>query len=275
MTRIAICAPATPITGDVADAVTALAAAEFPELTLVFHDQCFAEDGHFAGPDDLRLGAFLDCANDPGADAVWFARGGYGSNRIAEAALGRLDTAARDKAYLGFSDCGFLLAGLFKGGVGRPAHGPMPVNIRGEGGDTAVRRALSWLAGCDEGLEPGLDDRPAVAFNLMTLASLTGTPLMPDLTGHVVIVEEVAEHLYAIDRLFFHVVHQLKAAAGLRLGMVTAVPENDRPFGSEAEDIARYWCAAAGIPFLGRAEVGHHPDNRIVPFGLAASHRRA
>ena len=206
---------------------------------------------------------------------VTFARGGYGSNRIAEAALRRLDSAARSKAYLGFSDCGFLLAGLYKAGVGRPAHGPMPINIRSRGGEAAVHRALSWLAGRDEGLEPGLDERPAAAFNLMTLAALTGTALMPDLTGHVVIVEEVAEHLYAIDRLFFHMVHQLKGVAGLRLGMVTAVPENDRPFGAEAEDIARHWCDAAGIPFLGRAEVGHHPDNRIVPFGLAAGHRRA
>jgi muramoyltetrapeptide carboxypeptidase len=275
MTRIAICAPATPISRDVAHAVTALAAAEFPDLTLVFHEQCFAEEGHFAGRDAIRLEAFVECANDAAFDAVWFARGGYGSNRIAEAALDRLDRAARDKAYLGFSDCGFLLAGLYKAGMGRPAHGPMPVNIRAEAGDAAVRRALAWLAGSDEGLEPGLDERPTVAFNLMTLASLTGTPLMPDLTGHVVIVEEVAEHLYAVDRLFFHVAAHIRGAAGLRLGMVTAVPENDRPFGSEAEDIARYWCERAGIPFLGRAEIGHHPDNRIVPFGLAAAHPRA
>jgi muramoyltetrapeptide carboxypeptidase len=275
MKRIAICAPATPITRDVADAVTALATADSPELTLAFHEQCFAEEGHFAGSDTLRLEAFVECANDPGSDAVWFARGGYGSNRIAEVALNRLSSTASDKAYLGFSDCGFLLAGLYKAGVGRPAHGPMPVNVRAEGGEAAVRRALAWLAGRDEGLEPTIDDRPTVAFNLMTLASLTGTPLMPDLTGHVVIVEEVAEHLYAIDRLFFHVVHCLKGTAGLRLGMVTAVPANDRPFGSEAEDIARYWCDASGIPFLGRAEVGHHADNRIVPFGLAAAHRRA
>jgi muramoyltetrapeptide carboxypeptidase len=275
MTRIAICAPATPITRDVADAVTALAAAEFQALTLEFHEQCFAEEGHFAGSDALRLAAFVEWANDASFDAVWFARGGYGSNRIAEAALRRLDHAAQDKTYLGFSDCGFLLAGLYKAGVGRPVHGSMSVNIRSDGGDAAVRRALGWFAGSDDGLEPGLDDRPTVAFNLMTLAALSGTPLMPDLTGHVVIVEEVAEHLYAIDRLFFHVAHQLKRIAGLRLGMVTAVPENDRPFGSEAEDIARYWCETADIPFLGRAEVGHYSDNRIVPFGLAAAHRRA
>lgn len=275
MTRIAICAPATPITREVADRVTALAAAEFPTLDLRFHDQCFAAEGHFAGPDSVRLAALLECANDPEIEAVWFARGGYGSNRIAGDALAGMGSAARHKSFLGYSDCGFLLAGLYREGIGLPVHGPMATDIRRDGGDQAVRRALGWFAGDPSGAEPGLDARPTVAFNLMTLAALTGTPLMPDLTGHIVIVEEVAEHLYAIDRLFFHVASQLGGIAGLRLGMVSAVPENDRPFGSEAEDIAQYWCAAAGIPYLGRAQIGHDSANRIVPFGLARGADRA
>lgn len=275
MTRIAICAPATPITREVADRVTALAAAEFPTLDLRFHDQCFAAEGHFAGPDSVRLAALLECANDPEIEAVWFARGGYGSNRIAGDALAGMGSAARHKSFLGYSDCGFLLAGLYREGIGLPVHGPMATDIRRDGGEQAVRRALGWFAGDPSGAEPGLDARPTVAFNLMTLAALTGTPLMPDLTGHIVIVEEVAEHLYAIDRLFFHVASQLGGIAGLRLGMVSAVPENDRPFGSEAEDIAQYWCAAAGIPYLGRAQIGHDSANRIVPFGLARGADRA
>jgi muramoyltetrapeptide carboxypeptidase len=275
MTRIAICSPATPITRDVAERVTRLAAAEFPGLDLDFHEQCFAVDGHFAGTDEVRLAALLDCANDPAVDAVWFARGGYGSNRIAQAAIDRMGVAAREKAYLGFSDCGFVLAGLYRAGIGRPAHGPMAGGIAASRGEESVRRALGWFAGSDAGLEPSLDEHPTVAFNLITLAALTGTSLMPDLTGHVVIVEEVAEHLYAIDRLFFHLAAHLQGIAGLRLGMVTAVPDNDRPFGSEAEDIARHWCHAGGFPYLGRAEVGHDPANRIVPFGLAARGRGA
>lgn len=275
MTRIAICAPATPITREVADSVTALAATHLPAVELAFHEQCFAAEGHFAGPDHVRLAALLDCANDPESDAVWFAKGGYGSNRIADAALAGMAAAARRKTFLGYSDCGFLLAGLYRAGIGRPVHGPMPLDIRRDGGEAAILRALDWFSGGADGLEPGLDDCPAVAFNLMTLAALTGTRLMPDLRDHVVIVEEVAEHLYAIDRLFFHVTAHLDGIAGIRLGAVSAVPENDRPFGSEAEDIARFWCEKTGIPYLGRALVGHDSDNRIVPFGLAARGVRA
>ncbi|MFA7588611.1 MAG: LD-carboxypeptidase [Novosphingobium sp.] len=271
MPRIAVCAPAASFTREDAARVSALAQAEFPGLDLHFHPQSFAVAGHFAGTDDERLAAFLECANDPAFDAVWFARGGYGSNRIAEAAVARLDHVAQVKTYLGYSDCGYLLAALYRGRIGQPVHAPMPADIRRAGGDRAVRRTLAYLCGDLSGLEPSLDEHPTVAFNLMTLAMLGGTPLMPGLAGHVVQVEEVSEHLYAVDRLFFHATAHLAGIAGLRLGRVSDVPENDRPFGATAEEIARMWCARHAIPFLGNADIGHDAENRIVPFGLASA----
>jgi muramoyltetrapeptide carboxypeptidase len=268
MKHIAICAPGTPITSEDAARVRALAKDEFPELQLDFHPQCFADGGHFAGPDAMRLGALLACANSA-ADAVWFAKGGYGSNRIVAQAVERLGGRESAQQWFGYSDCGYLLAAAHKHGFARAVHGPMPVDIRRADGEAAVRRALAWFARGNDGLEPNLDSRPAVAFNLMTLAMLCGTRFLPDLTGYVVLVEEVAEHLYAIDRLFFHVTEHLRGIAGLRLGRLSAIPENDRPFGAEPEDIARDWCERAGIPYLGRADIGHDAGNRIVPFGLA------
>lgn len=269
MARIAVCAPSTPITREDADRVLALAAAEFPDLTLDIHPQCFASQGHFAGSDDERLSALVECANDPQVDAVWFARGGYGACRIAEDALARLTHAAQDKLFLGYSDGGYMLGGLYRERIGKPVHAPMLADIRREGGEEAVRRTLAFLSGDRAGLEPSLsaEKHPVVAFNLMTLAMLGGTRLMPGLAGHVVMVEEVSEYLYAVDRLFFHLTAHLGGVAGLRLGRVSDVPENDRPFGSEAADIARYWCERHAIPFLGEADIGHDSANRIVPFG--------
>ena len=271
MTRIAVCAPATSITREQADAARQLVADEFPEHSIFFHEQCFLNAGHFAGTDLERLEALVELANNPAYDAVWFAKGGYGSNRIAEAVVARMNRVARTKTYVGFSDMGYLLAALYRHGIGQPVHGSMPVSARSERGREAVRRVLRWYSGDGSGLEPSLDGKtPAVAFNLITLAMITNTPLMPDLTGHVVMVEEVSEHLYSVDRLFFHLANVLPRLAGLRLGGVTDVPENDREFGQGAEEIAKFWCARAGIPYLGRAQIGHTPDNRIVPFGLAS-----
>jgi muramoyltetrapeptide carboxypeptidase len=266
MPRVAICAPSRSITHEDAARVQALAA-EFPGLELHFHPQCFRSEGHFAGSDAQRLEAFTECANDPAFDAVWFARGGYGANRIAQEAVAQFGKAAEGKQFLGYSDTGYLLAALYRRGIGRPTHAPMVADIRRDGGEAAVRRSLAWLSGDHSGAEGTLDAHPTVAFNLTTLAMCCGTPLMPGLAGHVALVEEVSEHLYAVDRLFFHLTAHLGGIAGLRLGRVGEVPENDIAFGQTAEDIARHWCARHAIPFLGPADIGHDAGNKIVPFG--------
>ena len=117
--------------------------------------------------------------------------------------------------------------------ISDPAISAVPI-IRADA-VAAVRRALRYVTGDRSCLEPSLDQHPTVAFNLMTLAMLCGTPLMPGLAGHVVMIEEVSEHLYAIDRLMFHVTSHLGGIAGLRLGRVSDVPENDRAFGSSEQ----------------------------------------
>ncbi|WP_156842071.1 LD-carboxypeptidase [Novosphingobium aquimarinum] len=267
MIRIAVCAPSAPITRQDAERVVALAARDYPQIELHVHPQCFASEGHFAGSDELRLAALLECANDPAFDAVWFARGGYGAGRIAEEAITRMDKCADAKMWLGFSDAGYLLGGLYRARIGRPVHAPMLACVRREGGEDAVRRVFDFLSGDEAGVEPSDDGHPRVAFNLMTLAMLCGTPLMPGLARHVVMVEEVSEHLYAVDRLFFHLSAHLGGVAGLRLGRVSDVPDNDRKFGANAEEIARYWCERHAIAFLGAADIGHDSANTLVPFG--------
>lgn len=269
MIRIAVCAPSAPILQEDADRALALVAAEYPQIELVIHPQSFAVDGHFAGTDAQRRDALVECANDPSFNAVWFARGGYGACRIAEDALRQFGPAARNKTWLGYSDAGYLLGALYRERIGHPVHAPMLACTRRQGGDDALRRVLGFVGGDRSGLEPMLDRHPTVAFNLMTLAMLCGTPLMPGLANHVVMVEEVSEHLYAVDRLFFHLTAHLGGIAGLRLGRVSAVPENDRAFGASPEQIARHWCERHATAFLGSADIGHDAANKIVPFGLA------
>lgn len=241
-------------------------------IELVFHPQCFLSAGHFAGDDAARLAALVEVGNDPAVDAVWFARGGYGSARIVEPALAALGPAARDKTWLGYSDAGTLLGAFFSRGFANVAHGPMPADIRRDGGEAAIDRSLRWLVErAPDTLEPGLGTRPAAAFNLTILSTLIGTPWQPDLTGHELLIEEVAEHHYRIDRLMAHVTSNanIRRIAGIRLGRMSAIPENDRPFGESAEEIVARWCERAGIALLGTADIGHDAGNAVVPFGQA------
>jgi muramoyltetrapeptide carboxypeptidase len=268
--RIGIVAPSTPILPDTAERVTAIAAERFADVELVFHPQCFLSHRHFAGEDEVRADAFLEVANDRSFDALWFARGGYGSCRIAEEVVARLAPAARDKAYLGYSDAGYMLAGLYRAGLPELAHGPMPNDLRRDGGEAAVVRALAWLARRDrEALEPSLGEEPAAAFNVTVFSQLLGTALEPDLAGHVLMLEDVSEHMYRTDRALFHITGNagVRRVAGIRLGRCTEVPENDPDFGAGEEEVFRYWCGRSGIPFLGRADIGHDAANKVVPFG--------
>lgn len=269
--RIAVVAPSTPIREEDAARAVALAAAHFPEAELRVHPQCFLRHNHFAGTDRQRADAFIEVATDPDVDAVWMARGGYGSCRIAEEVLAALGPAARDKTYLGYSDAGYLLAGLYRAGFEKLAHGPMLRDVIRPGGDAAVLRALAWLTRRDlSALDPHVGEVPSAAFNITVLAHMIGTPLQPDLTGHVLFLEDVAEHLYRTDRAMFHISSnaEVRRVAGIRLGRCTEVPVNDPAFGETEEQIVRHWCERSGIAFLGRADIGHDADNKVVPFGV-------
>jgi muramoyltetrapeptide carboxypeptidase len=271
--KIGICAPARSIDRIVEAKLSALAAISFPDVELTFHPQCFESDGHFAGLDARRVAAFLELANDPAFDAIWFARGGYGSNRILHQVIPQLGPAARHKTYLGYSDTGFLLAALYARRIGRPVHGPMPSEVNRADGGACVSRSLAWLLRGERGvLEPSLvDGRPAAAFNIAILDALVGTPWLPDLTDHVLLLEEIDEPMYRIDRMLFTIAHaaQLKGVAGVRLGMIKGVVENDPPWKGTPEEMIARWCGEMGVPYLGRAVIGHDGDNRVVPFGVA------
>jgi muramoyltetrapeptide carboxypeptidase len=270
--RIGLVAPGTRIEPSIPERLIAQSADIYGDrVEIVVHPQCFLSDGHFAGTDEQRADALVEVGNDPAIDAVWFARGGYGACRIAEGVMARLGPAARDKAWLGYSDIGFLLAGLYKAGFPRVAHGPMPVDLIREGGDAAVKRAMAFLVEgatwpLERGVTPG---HPNMAFNLTILSQLLGTPLEPDFSGHVIQLEDVGEYMYRIDRYFFHVTSNanIRRCAGIRLGRCSAIPKNDPEFGLDEEAVARLWCERSGIPYLGRADIGHDAENKIVPFG--------
>lgn len=257
------------------EAIRAWAAAQWPDgaVELVMHPAVHEVHGHFGGDDATRARAFVETANDPDIDAVWFARGGYGACRIAEAVIPELTAHAWAKRYLGYSDAGSLLAALYRAGFPHVAHGPMASD--GSRHDAAGLRAVNWLrSGDPASLEPSLlsDPRPAVGFNLTILNELVGTAIEPDLTGHVVMLEEVSEALYRVDRMMFHLTGQasIRRVAGIRLGRVSDVTANDPDFGLTAEEIVRHWCVRSGIPYLGLADIGHDRDNKVVPFGPRA-----
>ena len=132
-------------------------------------------------------------------------------------------------------------------------------------------RALRYLIERDETtLEPAITETTkTAAFNISILSHLLGTPLQPDLAGHILMLEEVSEYMYRIDRYLFHITSNpaIREVSGIMLGRCSDIPENDREFGQDEEECVRHWCEVSGIPYMGRADIGHDIDNKIVPFG--------
>jgi muramoyltetrapeptide carboxypeptidase len=169
---------------------------------------------------------------------------------------------------MGYSDTGFLLAAFHKAGL-NVAHGPMPQDVLREGGESAVNRALDWLVRRDTAAVETELQPPAMAFNLTVLSTLLGTPLEPSFAGVELLIEEVSEHHYRIDRLMFHLTASanIRSVARLRLGRVGDIPENDPDFGEDEQAIVDYWCRRAGIELGRPADIGHDSGNKVVPFG--------
>jgi muramoyltetrapeptide carboxypeptidase len=112
-----------------------------------------------------------------------------------------------------------------------------------------------------------------MGFNLTVLSNLLGTPLEPDFTGIDLLIEDVSEQLYRIDRTMFHVAASpnVRQVRRLRLGRISDVLENDPAFAIDEVAIVEEWCARSGILYGGRADIGHDAGNRVVPFPLLKS----
>ena len=224
---------------------------------------------YLAGTDDERL-ADLARALRGGWDAVWAVRGGYGMNRL----LGRLPWEDLGSSpFLGFSDGTGLLNAL--AARGRPAvHAPVLTHL-GDIADAASREHLrALLAG--EPLAPlvgtrvcrGSAEGPLVGGNLCVLASLCGTPWQIRAHGCIVLLEEVGETPYKVDRLVTQLLDAgcFDGAVGVALGSFLG---GEPPEGADWTllDVLEERLAPLGIPVIANLPVGHGPANRAFVVG--------
>lgn len=227
---------------------------------------------YFAGDDDTRLAGFLHVAQDPDISVVWAIRGGSGALRIADRIpWDRLPP----KVLLGFSDVTPLLHAAARAGW-QAWHAPVVHSIPKtdaeslqllgqilDGGNPAPMSGTPWVAGDASG--------PLTGGNLCLIAAGCGTRHQLDATDSVLVLEEIGETPYRIDRMLT----QLRQAgvmdglAGVALGAFTdCLP----PAGSlwSLEDMLREHLEPLGVPVLAHLPVGHGPQNHPWQVGARA-----
>jgi muramoyltetrapeptide carboxypeptidase len=242
-------------------------------LRLRVSDDIHRGHEYLAGPDERRADELDAAIRDPDVRAILLARGGYGIARI----LPLLDPAALradPKPIVGFSDATALLSWAAHAGV-CGIHGPV-VSQLPDLADADVDRLvaairdpappgrLPWrLAPVGAPLAAPVAG-PLVGGNLTLLANLIGTPWQVDVHGAIVLLEEIGEKPYAVDRDLTHLIQAraLDGASGALVGDLIDCGDDGAGLAVVGERLGH-----AGLPGLGGAHVGHGARNYALPWG--------
>jgi muramoyltetrapeptide carboxypeptidase len=224
---------------------------------------------YLAGTDDERRAALQQFLDDPRIRAVICARGGYGTTRIIDQ-IDFSEFKKNPKWVAGFSDITAIHLKISSLGF-ESIHGTMPVlfSKSDSGGSIEqLRKALfgeplEMFAPANELNHSGTGSGYLIGGNLSLITDSLGTPHEPDTDGKILILEEVDEYLYKVDRMIV----QLKRAgkldhlAGLAIGHFTDIKDTDLRFGESVEQIIRYHTQQYPYPVAFGFPTGHENPN--------------
>jgi muramoyltetrapeptide carboxypeptidase len=243
----------------------------------VVGEHVLERDGYLAGIDDHRLADLNRAIADDSTDAVWCIRGGYGAMRL----LDRLDYSAWQRAaktLIGYSDITALHAAIGTRADLITFHGP---TARAQLTDFSRASLLAAISSGDEPcgeapqsiiLHGGRANGRLVGGNLALLAALVGTPYAPSFDGGILVLEDVNESVYRIDRMLtqLRLAGALGGLVGIAFGQFTEIPtessDGDRPLNDVLREVARH----CEVPCLANIPLGHIADQWTVPLGARA-----
>ena len=275
--RVALVAPAGPLRND-AELTRAVENVRSFGWEPIVGEHALARDGYFAG-DDARRAADLNRAlAAESIDAVWCLRGGYGTMRILDA-IDYAAAARRPKAVIGYSDITALHAALSTRADTVTYHGPTaraPLSMFSRdslacalvhGGDSCgtAPEARILRGGSAQGVLAG--------GNLALLSALVGTPFAPRLTNSILVLEDVDEAVYRIDRMLRQLLlaGALDGVRAIVFGACTNCPEAADDGSRSLDDVISEVAETLGVPALAGIPVGHIQDQWTLPFGAAAT----
>ncbi|MBI4815628.1 MAG: LD-carboxypeptidase [Deltaproteobacteria bacterium] len=248
------------------------------DLTAFEDPRIFGRTGYLAGSDAERVGLIHDLLSDPSVDVLWAARGGYGLHRVVE----HLDVellARSQKAIVGFSDV-CVLHGIAQRAGLVSIHGPVITQL-GELDESQVMPHLRAILDARfGGLRYTTSESPITGGEavgivmggcLSVLAAMVGTRLMPSYEGALVLLEDVGEATYRLDRMLTHL-----ALAGVFNGIAGVIagefhecrPRNDEE--PSAKDVLVDRLSRLGVPVVFGLPFGHGSRNLPIPLGVTA-----
>lgn len=241
-----------------------------------FGNSVFKRAGYLAGSDRERVADLEDMFRNPDIRAIFAARGGYGSGRL----LPHLDLGlvrGHPKIFVGYSDLTFLLTHLVQAAELVAFHGPMVMGLAQHPDGT--RRLLSLLGGdrtdwnlhAAEIMQPGTAEGVLVGGCLSALVASLATPYEIQTAGRLLLIEDVNEKPYRIDRMLTQLrqAGKLDAVAGVIFGEMagcTAEPDESMT----VWDVIRQAFAGVTYPVAVGLPTGHGRGAVTLPLGIRA-----
>jgi muramoyltetrapeptide carboxypeptidase len=224
---------------------------------------------YLAGTDEERLSDLQTMISDPSISAILCARGGYGSSRLVD----QIDFSAlktSPKWIVGFSDITAIHLKLLSLGI-QSIHGTMPLLFPKEDSASSVENLKDTLFGNTRpitfGSTPhnltGQGEGRMLGGNLSLILDSLGTSSEPDMDGSILLIEEIEEYKYKIDRMMNHLnrAGKLKNLNGLVIGHMTNVLDTELNFGESIEDIILNHVAHYKYPVVFNFPSGHENPN--------------
>jgi len=278
--KIALVAPAWKVTPDKITAVVKWI--EENGFVAVYDDRLFAEYHQFAGDDDFRASVLQEYLDRDDIDAIFCARGGYGTIRI----IDKLDFtkfAKHPKWIVGFSDVTVLHAKMQQLGY-QSIHGIMSKNFESDKREPmeTLYEALTNPSFRLEREHSPLVNKSSnnvnsqmitgnmvVGGNLSVLYSMLGSDLFPDTDGKILFIEDVDEYLYHIDRMMMALKRAGKLAhlKALLVGAFNDMHESSIPLGMTAKEIIYEKVKEYGYPVIWDYPAGHIDNNLALVLG--------
>ena len=236
---------------------------------------------YFSARDEARLEDLNVALRDDRIDAIWCIRGGYGMTRL----LDGVDFDAlrrRPRPVMGYSDITALHAGVNRCAGIVSYHSPVArENITPFTRDSFVR-AMRGESSCGVAagarvIRGGSAHGRLAGGNLALMAALAGTPYLPDLTGAILVLEDVNEALYRVDRMLtqLRLAGALRDLAGIAFGQCTDCDADESPDDTREQRtldvVLREHADAIGVPCLAGIPLGHIDEHWTIPLGALAT----
>jgi muramoyltetrapeptide carboxypeptidase len=274
--RIAMVSPSSPLRGN-HELEHAMMNAREMGWEPVLGAHASARDGYFAGPDHVRTADLLEALQNPDIDGIWCLRGGYGAARLLPA-LPLETVRANPKALIGYSDITALHAAWQHAGLAS-FHGPTARATLTEFTRASFRRTI--LGGGDgagdmvdaQTLRGGSATGRLAGGNLALVASLCGTPWAIDFRGAIVVLEDISEATYRLDRMLtqLRLAGAFDGCAAFMFGQFTNCTAESDDGARSMEDVATECAAILGVPAVLGAPFGHVDDQWTLPLGALAT----